>query len=54
MPTIYSPQSQAGITNFYDALRKGPKIDPKVIVIFAIVIAIAIIIFNALVFHNAA
>ncbi|MCL5008170.1 MAG: preprotein translocase subunit Sec61beta [Candidatus Marsarchaeota archaeon] len=42
---LYSPQSQAGVLSFYDAPSKGPKINPKFVLIgitaFAIVILIA-------------
>ena len=45
MPSIYSPQSQAGVTSFYDAPTKGPKIDPRfviaAVVIFAAIILVA-------------
>lgn len=44
MGTLYSPQSQAGVMSFYDAPSKGPKINPKVIVIAVLVFAIVIII----------
>lgn len=42
---LYSPQSQAGVTSFYDAPTKGPKINPKFVIVavtmFAIIILIA-------------
>jgi preprotein translocase subunit Sec61beta len=45
MPGLYTPQSSAGITSFYDAPTKGPKLNPKimlaVVVIFTIIILIA-------------
>ncbi len=45
MAGLYTPQSSAGITSFYDAPTKGPRINPKillaVIVIFTIVILVA-------------
>ncbi|MGC8567684.1 MAG: preprotein translocase subunit Sec61beta [Candidatus Micrarchaeia archaeon] len=46
MPTISSPQSQAGIMSFYDAPVKGPKISPKVMLIFMVAIAVIILILD--------
>jgi len=42
MPSLYSPQSGAGVQSFYDAPTKGPKVDPRIILV-AIVIFTAII-----------
>lgn len=42
MPGLYTPQSSAGITSFYDAPSKGPKMDPR-IVLAAIIVFTAII-----------
>lgn len=42
---LYSPQSQAGVTSFYDAPSRGPKIDPRFII--AAVMAFAIIVLIA-------
>ncbi len=45
MPGLYTPQGSAGVTSFYDAPTKGPKVNPKVllaiIVIFTIIILVA-------------
>jgi preprotein translocase subunit Sec61beta len=49
---LYSPQSQAGITSFYDAPSPGPKINPKVMLIAVFVFAIFIVILNHLVFYG--
>ncbi len=46
MASLYSPQSQAGVLSFYDAPSKGPKINPKVIMIAVIIFAIAIILID--------
>lgn len=46
MASLYSPQSQAGVLSFYDAPSKGPKINPKVVLIAVIVFAIAIIVLD--------
>jgi preprotein translocase subunit Sec61beta len=43
MGTLYSPQSQAGVMSFYDAPSKGPKLNPKVVLIVVIIFAVAII-----------
>lgn len=41
---LYSPQSQAGVTSFYDAPTKGPKINPKFVIVAVIMFAIIILI----------
>ncbi len=45
MPGLYTPQSSAGITSFYDAPTSGPKINPKIliaiVVIFTVIILVA-------------
>ncbi len=41
---LYSPQSQAGITSFYDAQTNGPKIEPKLILAAVVVLTLAILI----------
>lgn len=45
MPGLYTPQSSAGITSFYDAPTKGPKVNPKlvlaIVIIFTVIILIA-------------
>jgi preprotein translocase subunit Sec61beta len=42
MTGIYSPQSSAGVTSFYDAPSKGPKLDPRIVIV-AVVVFTAII-----------
>ena len=44
MASIGSPQSQAGIINFYDAQTNGPKLNPKLVVIAVAVFAVIVII----------
>jgi preprotein translocase subunit Sec61beta len=44
MPTLSSPQSQAGVMSFYDAQTNGPKLNVKVILIAVTVFALAIMI----------
>jgi len=44
MAGIGSPQSQAGIINFYDAQTNGPKLNPKVVVIVVAIFTVIIII----------
>lgn len=46
MPGLYSPQSQAGVTSFYDAPTKGPKVNPKFIVIAVVAFSLIILIAN--------
>lgn len=45
MPGLYTPQSSAGITSFYDAPTKGPKLNPKmmlaIVIIFTVIILVA-------------
>ena len=42
MAMLQSPQSSAGIMNFYDAQTNGPQINPKLVL--AVVLAFAIIV----------
>jgi preprotein translocase subunit Sec61beta len=44
MPGLYSPQSQAGVQSFYDAPTKGPKIDPRFILVAIIIFTAAILV----------
>jgi preprotein translocase subunit Sec61beta len=46
MGTLYSPQSQAGVMSFYDAPSKGPKVNPKAVIILVLVFAIVIILID--------
>jgi preprotein translocase subunit Sec61beta len=46
MALLQSPQSQAGVMSFYDAPTKGPKIDPRIIIILIIAFAVVILIAN--------
>lgn len=39
---ISSPQSSTGILRFYDADAGGPKLDPRGVVLFVVVIVIVI------------
>ena len=36
MANISSPQSQAGIMSFYDAPSKGPKVNPRIIILLVV------------------
>lgn len=49
MPGLSSPQSQAGIINFYDAQTAGPKLNPKIVLIVIVVFVLAIIVLNRLI-----
>ncbi len=46
MAMLRSPQSQAGIMNFYDAQTPGPKFDPKIVLAVIVVFALLIIVIN--------
>lgn len=50
MASLYSPQSQAGVTSFYDAPTKGPKVDPRFIVAAVIVFALIILVADHFIF----
>jgi len=44
MPGLYTPQSSAGVTSFYDAPSKGPKLDPRIIISAVVIFTVAILI----------
>ncbi len=46
MASLYSPQSQAGVLSFYDAPTKGPKIDPRYVLIGVAIFAVVILVAN--------
>lgn len=46
MASLYSPQSQAGVLSFYDAPSRGPKINPKVVIVFVVVLALIVLIID--------
>lgn len=46
MPALQSPQSQAGVMNFYDAPTKGPKLHPKFVLAVIIILVIIILILD--------
>ncbi len=48
MASLRSPQSSAGIINFYDAQTSGPKLNAKVVLIAVIIFAVAVLLANAL------
>jgi len=50
MPGLYSPQSSAGIQSFYDAPTKGPKIDPRFILVAVIIFTAAVLVADHIVF----
>ena len=43
---LFSPQSQAGVMSFYDAPSKGPKVNPKILLIAIFAFAIVIVIID--------
>ncbi|MCL4371777.1 preprotein translocase subunit Sec61beta [Candidatus Marsarchaeota archaeon] len=46
MASLFSPQSQAGVLSFYDAPSKGPKINPKFVLVAVIIFALAVILMD--------
>jgi len=44
--SLFSPQSQAGVLSFYDAPSKGPKINPKFVLVAVIIFALAVILMD--------
>ncbi len=52
MPGIMSPQSQAGISSFYDAQTRGPKLNPKIVLACIVAFALIIIIINAVIAYG--
>jgi len=46
MASVYSPQSQAGVLSFYDAPTKGPKLNPKLVLITVVMLTAIIIVVN--------
>lgn len=50
MASLYSPQSQAGVLSFYDAPSRGPKINPKMVLIALAVFAVVILAANHFLF----
>jgi len=44
MPGLYTPQSSAGVTSFYDAPSKGPKLDPRIIIAAVVIFTVALLI----------
>jgi preprotein translocase subunit Sec61beta len=45
----YQPQQYAGVLSFYDVDTKGPKIDPKLLLIASFIFALIIFILSKLV-----
>ncbi|HUC38553.1 MAG TPA: preprotein translocase subunit Sec61beta [Candidatus Acidoferrum sp.] len=46
MALLQSPQQSAGVMSFYDAPTKGPKVNPKIILIIVAAFAIIILVAN--------
>jgi preprotein translocase subunit Sec61beta len=44
MAGLFTPSSSAGVTSFYDAPSKGPKLNPKIILIAIIVFTVVILV----------
>ncbi|MEM0149994.1 MAG: preprotein translocase subunit Sec61beta [Candidatus Micrarchaeaceae archaeon] len=50
MANLYTPQSQAGVLSFYDAPTKGPKMNPKALLIIIVVFALVILVFDHIIY----
>ena len=50
MASLFSPQSQAGVLSFYDAPSKGPKINPKFVLVAVIIFALAVILMDHVIY----
>jgi preprotein translocase subunit Sec61beta len=46
MSLLQTPQSQAGVMSFYDAPSKGPKINPKIVLILVVAFAVIVLSVN--------
>ena len=46
MPSVSTPQSQAGVMSFYDAPSRGPQINAKMILIVVAVFALVILVLD--------
>jgi preprotein translocase subunit Sec61beta len=46
MALLQTPQSQAGVMSFYDAPTKGPKVNPKIVLIVVIAFAVIVLLAN--------
>ncbi len=44
MPGLYTPSSQAGVTSFYDAPTKGPKLNPELVLIVVVAFTIIVLV----------
>ncbi len=51
MAGLASPQSQAGIINFYDAQTSGPKLNPKIVLALVVIFVIIILIINHIAYY---
>ncbi len=50
MALLGSPQQSAGVMSFYDAPTKGPKVNPKIVLILVASFAIIVLIINHFIF----
>ncbi|MDE1857068.1 MAG: preprotein translocase subunit Sec61beta [Candidatus Micrarchaeota archaeon] len=53
MPGLGSPQTQAGVLSFYDAQTKGPKMNPKVVLIAVAVFSFAVLVIDHFLYYAA-
>ena len=50
MPGLSTPQQQAGVMSFYDAQTNGPKINPKLALIFIAAFVVIVLIVDHVAF----
>ncbi|MDE1825814.1 MAG: preprotein translocase subunit Sec61beta [Candidatus Micrarchaeota archaeon] len=46
MPTLSTPQSQAGVMSFYDAPSKGPQMNARLVLVGIAIFSVAILILD--------
>jgi preprotein translocase subunit Sec61beta len=44
MAGLFTPSSSAGIQSFYDAPTKGPKLNPKLVLIIIVAFTLAVLV----------
>ncbi len=43
---LTTPQSQAGVLNFYDAPERGPQINAKLLLVAVVILIVIILVFD--------
>jgi preprotein translocase subunit Sec61beta len=44
MPGLQSPRQSAGVMSFYDAPTKGPKLEPRLVLLAVILFALVVVV----------